>query len=484
MSKVQVGQTVGRGYRFLLHRFFAIVGLSWLPALALGVGLDLWFVHFASDLAMTAKGGTAGFWLAVDGLSLVVALAFFVATIAVPLAREALGLHDETVFAHFVVGRRELRLFFALLRFGFLMLTAAVLLTLALGFAARAGMPFLLAKLGAASEATASWRGVPLRALVMSGSGLVLVSVLAFLALRLGFFLTPIAAIEERARVTRAWMLSAKNFWRLAVITFALALPIDFLARGVEYALFGRELTALLPRALAAHDPALLFGFIAAHAPAFAAIGATVLTLLIALFAGASALAYRTLMPAGDMQTVWRPSAHETVEESHGLPAIPAMAAPPLDLSLGEHQVHVAEPAASEASAPAVPEASAAVVPEVLPEAGAPEAAMADHAAASEAAASTQAVIADPDALPAHGETQHTVLELADEEPATTETVQAAPAEQTAPDAPAAETKAHETQSEPAVHAASPGPVTDVAETVLPTGDPAVEMKARELETV
>src|SRR5215469_13401932 len=99
MTKIFVGQTVGRGYRFLFRRFFAILGLSWLPALALTVVASLWLGIFASDVVLVSSGSRAAYWLGVDAAALVAALAFFAATIAVPLTREALGLHDETVFA-------------------------------------------------------------------------------------------------------------------------------------------------------------------------------------------------------------------------------------------------------------------------------------------------------------------------------------------------------------------------------------------------
>ena len=507
MNRIHVGQTIGRGYRFLFHRFFAIAGLSWLPALALGVFATLWLPHFASDAALVSKGTLAAYWLGLDALALFAALAFFAATIAVPVTREALGLHDESVFAHFVVGRRELRLFLALLRFGVLLFAAAVLLTLLVGFAARLAIPVLVAKMGATSEATAAWRGIPLRSFVLGGSAFVLISVLAVLVLRLGFFLAPIAAIEERARVTRAWILSARNFWRVLIVTLALAVPLDLAARAVEYTLFGKQLQALLPQALAAHDPLLLVGWMAQHAVVLAAIGSTVLTLLIALFAGASAMAYRTLMPASDMQTVWQPTVRESVEEEAPmLPAMPAMAAPPLDVTLGDHQAHVAEPAVDVAEpavsheaettvphdtemhaseAPAMAEELAPQqepAPEVLPEAIAAEPAQADVAAASEAAATTQAAMADNDALPEHGEAQHSVLELAEEAPAHAEaTPENVPSEH---DVAAATYAANNPVglAEPAQHVASAEPVTDLVENILPTGDPEVAPKEHALE--
>ena len=493
MNRILVGQTIGRGYRFLFRRFLAILGLSWLPALALAVVGTLWLGHFAADVTLVSKGTSPAYWLALDALALFASLAFFTAAIAVPLTREALGLHDETVFAHFVVGRRELRLFLALLRFALLLVAAAVLLTFVLGFAVRTGMPVLLAKMGAASETNAAWRGIPLRALVLGGTGFVLVSALVFLTLRLGFFLAPIAAIEEHARVTRAWILSSRNFWRVLIVTLALAVPVDLLARGAEFALFGRQLQALLPQALAARDPALLAGWTAGHAVVLAAIGSTVLTLLIALFAGASAMAYRTLMPASDMQPVWQRHEHEPVEEAPMLPAIPAMAAPPLDVTLGDHQAYVAEPPPPpvvEARVPQITEAraprdaemhaemhaaeqpvaaetpAAPALHDVLPEA---IAAVAGEAAASEAAASTQAATTDQDALPDPGEAQHTVLELAEADEA--HAVHEAPADHAVADAPA-----------PAEHPSNTEPVTGAIENVLPTGDPEIAPKERELE--
>jgi hypothetical protein len=517
MNRILVGQTIGRGYRFLLHRFFAILGLSWLPALALGVVGALWFVHFASDVALVSKGALAAYWLALDGLALFASLAFFTATIAVPATREALGLHDETVFAHFVVGRRELRLFLALLRFALLLFTAAVLLSFALGFVARMALPVLAAKMGATSEASAVWHGIALRTLVLGGAGFVLISALVFLTLRLGFFLAPIAAIEDRARVTRAWMLSRGNFWRVLIVTLALAVPVDLIARAVEFALFGRQLQVLLPQVLAARDPSLLAAWTAQHAMVLAAIGSTVLTLLVALFAGASAIAYRTLMPAGDMQPVWQPAVREHVEEAPMFPAVPAMASPPLDVTLGDHHVFVADRHVTHIDAvdahaaptqePVEPTAMAVEAahethepePAMLPEAVAADA-PAEHVAASDVVVpadvhasdvhASEVHVSDPhDALPDHAHASDAgVLELvpADTADAThaDATHEAKPADMAVSEhAAVAEdhvpVASHAVEAEPAPAAE---PITDVVENILPTGDPEVAPKEKVLE--
>ena len=511
MNRISVGQTIGRGYRFLFRRFFAVLGLSWLPALALGVAGYFWLLHFASDVALLEKnaGGVRLYWLALDALELVVAVSFFGAAIAVPATREALGLHDETVFAHFVVGRREMRLFLALLRYTVLIASAAVLLAFALGFAARFATPFLTAKLGAAQ-----WRGVPLALLATGAASVVTIATLAFLLLRLGFFLLPIAAIEERARMTRAWTLSRRNFWRVLVVTLALALPLDILVRGIEYGWYGAELSKVFAAAFAARDPGLLVQWLASHAAVFAAIGATALTLLITLFAGASAMAYRTLMPAGDIQPepVWQPASHERVDHAPDFLPVPAMAAPPLDMSLATHQSFAAHDHAEAANdQPALPQAveTAALSPVPEPEPQAPAApepialepvAPEQDAAVAHAAAPEDAPAADTDALPAHPDEVHgpehdPVVSL---EPAIVHHApipdDAAPKEgalhvASDADAPAttdAATTGHTAASEPAAHQASaePVPETDVVENVLPTGDPEVKPEARELEMV
>lgn len=512
MNRISVGQTIGRGYRFLFRRFFAVLGLSWLPALALGIAGYFWLLHFAADVALLEKnaGGVRLYWLMLDALTLVVAVSFFGATIAVPATREALGLHDETVFAHFVVGRREMRLFLALLRYAVLVASAAVLLIFALGFAARFATPFLVAKLG-----SAQWHGIPLGLFVMGVTGFVLTAALAFLLLRLGFFLLPIAAVEERARVTRAWMLSRRNFWRVLVATLALALPVDFIVRGIEYAAYGAEMNKAFAAAFAARQPGLLVQWLASHAAVFAAIGATALTLLITLFAGASAAAYRALMPAGDIvpETAWQPASQERVDHAPDFLPVPAMAAPPLDMSLAGPQSFSAQdhaPAANDQ--PALPQhaETAALDPEPATQSHAESAPAAtfpwpgttpEPIALEPVAPEQDAAVAhapedvpasDNDALPAHPAEAHgpehdpvvapepaidhpasspeSATHTASEGSASTEAV---PADLT-------------TAAEPAVHQASaePTPETDVVENVLPTGDPEIETKERALETV
>jgi hypothetical protein len=298
------------------------------------------------------------------------------------------------------------------------------------------------------------------------------------------------------------------------MVTLALAVPVDLVARAAEYALFGRQLQTLLPQALAARDPALLVAWMAQHAAVLAAIGSTVLTVLIALFAGASAMAYRTLMPAGDMQPVWQPAVRERerVEPAPMLPAVPAMASPPLDVTLGDHHVFIADrqvahidsvdaptvpaPAEVEPAAMAVAAAHAAADPatvanatteprpEMLPEAIVADAQAEHVAATADVAVPADVHVSDPhDSLPDHPP-ESGVLELVPADVAEA-THEPKPAEMATSEHVAeghAPAESHAVEAEAAHAEPSAEPITDVVENILPTGDPEVTPKEKVLE--
>src|SRR5689334_18263210 len=118
MGDVPVRDSIVRGYMFLFARFFTVVGLGWLPAAFYGLACS-WLIRAVSTGALGAPPSSGAFNQYSLGylVAMLVVTAFFSAPMLIPFTREALGMHEEPVAAHFSYGPREWRLFVALLRF-------------------------------------------------------------------------------------------------------------------------------------------------------------------------------------------------------------------------------------------------------------------------------------------------------------------------------------------------------------------------------
>src|SRR5678815_4084954 len=118
MGLVPVRDSIVRGYTFLFARFFTVLGLGWLPAAFYGISCSYLIRAVSNSAANTvpANGAINQYSLAYL-IALLIVSAFFGAPMLIPFTREALGMHEEPVAAHFSYGPREWRLFVALLRF-------------------------------------------------------------------------------------------------------------------------------------------------------------------------------------------------------------------------------------------------------------------------------------------------------------------------------------------------------------------------------
>jgi hypothetical protein len=409
MPKLSVGPAISRAYGFLFRRAFAIVGLSWLPATLLGVSVWYWMTKIGAELAQSATlpSDTQQIYLMVSSVLLMLAVTFFASTIAVPLTQDAMGIRTEPVAAHFVVGARELRLFFALVRFYVLLLVAASLFAAALSFAAR--FSFAQAHV---DPAKASWHGVPLSTIAAAGTAFLTLALATFLWLRLSFLLWPLAAAECHVSLLRAWELSRRQTGRLFLLSVAVIVPAYALERGIEYAMFGAEVRA----AGSAHA---VMAALAPHAVMLSVIAATAMTVLAALIAGASGAAYRDLAQDGDAVVVEHPDVLPTSVIAPTPFMEPAFAKAPQEPVSGEDPspsiAHI-EPVAANAPGEVVslePAIAAHVPDEPLP--AEPAAATDDATAVIAPEVSEPAMVVAAEEPPAEAATEHheeTVLPL------------------------------------------------------------------------
>jgi hypothetical protein len=290
MAKISVRHGVARAYGFLFGRLFQVLGLSWLPAVFYAVAATYLIqrVSGAMQSAVPADAGLLGEYPFFYFLALIAVTAFLGAVIAVPLTRDALGLRDEPVAVHFVVGPREARMFFALLRFYAVEVVVLLVLAVAAGIGVSSAVRY-----ADTQHLHLGWAGISLQGWLDIGAAVVAAAVFLMVASRLGFLLSPMAAAEKHVKLVRAGQLSRGNFWRIAFTYLIVGLPATLLLATCETTIGGLQMGKTLPSGMQA-----FYTVETGHIAIFAAILAGGLVALQALFAGASAAAYDELAEA------------------------------------------------------------------------------------------------------------------------------------------------------------------------------------------
>jgi hypothetical protein len=316
MAKISVRHGVAQAYGLLFGQPFTVFGLTWMPTLFYGAAAT-WLVarmNAAMALSVPSAGGImAEAPLFYFGL-LVVASALFGGIIAVPLTRQAFGLREERVAAHFVFGAREARLSFALLRYYALM---AVTLGFCVWFAVAANAQ--CERYEDAQGIALAWLGLPYFVWINAiAASFAVLSTLLY-SVRFGFFIDAVASVEERAKFSRLRALSQGNFWRIALVALIVTVPAFLVFAACEMTFGG---VAVAEQTFAAADPAK-----------FATILAVSLAIVHALLAGASAAAYADLAEAAALENE---PARETVYRFEQ-PAMAFAQAPaePVDTAFG-----------------------------------------------------------------------------------------------------------------------------------------------------
>jgi hypothetical protein len=302
-------------------------------------------------------------------------------------------MHEEPVAAHFSYGPREWRLFVALLRFFGLVGGALFVVIVGSGIAISQFAP------------TGAWLDVPAASWLNAIALAIVLSAGAFLSVRLGFFLAPIAAVEGHARLARAWMLSRRSFWRLAAIFLAVAIPTLLVVLICEYALWGSDLGAAV-RATGSNALAI-FKLQYDHSVSIAVMLAIALMAVNALVAAASAAAYRALdaeegetaasAPESDWGIHRAPAFADAGARSDPeayQPAEPQVAVPQPQLQM-EVEEPVSEEAAAEPVAEAVTQAPMSMETSLAPEVPSELPVDDGHAAVAEPAIETEITESD-----------------------------------------------------------------------------------------
>jgi hypothetical protein len=285
MNKLPVRETVASAYRFTFGELGTIIGLIWLPMVAIAVleflPYGLGDANLSPDQDPNALGAAA-----LRGIVFWLVSVLLYACVNVAVTRQALGLRKGPAIAHFNLGRTEFRVW------GALLLLVAILFTLIFG------MVLAVIAAGAIAQAIGSAvaAGAAVTVVLIAGFCLLLVSML-----RLGFLLVPIAVVEEKIGFERGWLLTRGNFWRIATVLFAVTLPTFVVLTIASSMLMGHDLDALAHVASQLSVQTVLERYriiVSSHAAALIGINLILVPFTFGLTLGACAAGYRALTAA------------------------------------------------------------------------------------------------------------------------------------------------------------------------------------------
>lgn len=295
MNKIPVGRTIAYAYSFAFGHLGTIIGLIWIPMVlitALGFFvMNGYLENFSAALADENPSAAGQYALMVIGYSFVALLLYSMIYVAV--TRQALDQSRAVTLAHVEIGAPVWRMFGALLAFVFV----AGLFYLAIFLVALGG----LAAAGGAAPAPAAASGAA--AAMLLGLSLLLIAALCalvYVVARLAFLLAPVVVAEERMSLSRSWQLTRGNFWRIAIVSVATLGPPLLIMFGAEVLILGPDyfFGGLNPVATAAEQAAQM-QVMHSNLPALSGLSFLLSPFLTGLTLGASAFAYRALVPAG-----------------------------------------------------------------------------------------------------------------------------------------------------------------------------------------
>lgn len=281
MKKIPVLATIREAYGFTFNHLGAIIGLIWLPMIILTViGFFVLQRYFDAYAGALASGNYAAMGPEALGLFCYVAAALLLLTMmAVPVTQLALGIRKAGALVHFAFGPTEWRLLRGVLGLvGFLVLPLILVSIVAAFLGAQATEERMMAAVGG------------LYLLYLAGT--------IFFGLRFGLVMPALAVSENNPLLTRAWTLTAGNFWRLLLVALALFIPVEALSILIQLAVQGPAAfrsTGELSTAMAAAQAHAM----AMNMPLTSGISFLVAPLVLGLVLGAGASVYRALSDNG-----------------------------------------------------------------------------------------------------------------------------------------------------------------------------------------
>jgi hypothetical protein len=240
MRKIPVWKTIANGYSFTFGQLGTIIGLIWLPMVIVAVAGYFVMAQYYTAIPSAMEQGDP----AAAGQSALIVIVWSVISLLLwammytAVTRQALGLRQGPALFSFHFGAAELRVFGAIVAliaiFAFFLMIYLFVVGLLAG-AAQLG--------GKASPAAGA--GVGLFAVIF-------LPALAFVMVRLSFFLIPATIAEGGIGLARSWQLTSGNFWRIVLIGLVTIGPILIVTAIAEFAILGPDF--FMPHNLPAAD--------------------------------------------------------------------------------------------------------------------------------------------------------------------------------------------------------------------------------------
>ncbi len=236
MRKIPVFGTIAGAYGFTLGNLGTIIGLIWLPMVAL-VALQYYVTvrYLNGYLSAFAQGNLYELNSATGLRYLSMAFAFLLQAILItPVMRQALGLRSGGAFVSFALGPTTLRVFGAMV--------ALTLVLIAIEYIALIPMAVVVVTGVIAAKTVEPIHGMSalvVGAIAGSAFLLIFVAAMIYIWLRLSFFVIAVAAAEKKIDLIRAWRLTSWSFWRIFIVKVATVLPIAIVYLALIWAALG-----------------------------------------------------------------------------------------------------------------------------------------------------------------------------------------------------------------------------------------------------
>src|SRR5579864_560964 len=230
MNKIPVGQTIRFAYAFTFGEIGTIIGLIWIPTLINAVASFFVLRAYYDTLINSFENGMPP---SGAGLGWPLLLAFLamllLAMIGVAVTQQALGLRQGPAFARISLGSAEWRAFGGF--FGLYLLLVLFVAVFAIVVSA--------ASVAGTNAAQSNPASAGLLAGVIGLAVLIGIGILLYLVVRLSFLLVPSVVDGGEFGLSRSWLLTKGNFWRIVLIGLATLLPIVLILSVVQLVLFG-----------------------------------------------------------------------------------------------------------------------------------------------------------------------------------------------------------------------------------------------------
>lgn len=301
-NKIPVGGTIGRAYGFAFGNVINNIGVIWIPmAILYGAMFVFQGPYLDAITGMTSRDPQAVLRIFPMFLAVMLASVVILVSVYAGLTKEALGLRSGSAFLQFPFGAGTWRLLGANILF-FLVMCVVYIAILIVSFI---GGLILAAVIGSAKGSG----NLMAAGLLVTVFVLVVACTMLYIATRLSFLLAPVTIAERRISLVRAWQLTKGNFWRIFVILLVLVIPLLILEAVYFVMVFGKDFFAgfhpgMTPDEIAQmqqHQMAASREIMERQARYWYIsypITFLVTTIVYGMFAGASAAAYKAVVPS------------------------------------------------------------------------------------------------------------------------------------------------------------------------------------------